>query len=153
MQLNSYLCTCMRNISPCKGEFVWNAHIHTSHVEGDRFLNSQHAWACLVMVATATYFLKFPDSLKWQLYTFPDQMNWQFLLIMASNFPLQRSSPPIYNNEFIHSVKWRIHWPYRKPYICLLFNFLKQYSVHRTCLTSVSICMYQRIFNMRKQWK
>lgn len=67
-------------------------------------------------------------------------MNWQFLLIMASNFPLQRSSPPIYNNEFIHSVKWRIHWPYRKPYICLLFNFLKQYSAHRTCLTSVSIC-------------
>ena len=72
---------------------------------------------------TATWFLKFPDSLKWQLYPFPDQMSWQFLLIMASNFPLQPSSPPIYNdNEFIHSVKWRIDWPYRKPYACCLIS-------------------------------
>ena len=36
-------------------------------------------------------------------------------------------------HEFIVNVKYRTEWPCRKPCICLLFNFWKQYSANGTC--------------------
>ena len=42
-------------------------------------------------------------------------------------------------HEFIVNVKCRMDRSYRKPYICLSFNFMKQYSANGTCLTSVSM--------------
>ena len=34
---------------------------------------------------------------------------------------------------------------HRKPYICLSFNFLIQYSANRTCLTSVNMREYETL--------
>ena len=52
-------------------------------------------------------------------------------------------------HEFIVNVKCRMDRSYRKPYICLSFNFLKQYSANGTCLTSVSMSppsdFYERV--------
>ena len=33
-------------------------------------------------------------------------------------------------------------WSYRKPYICLSFNFWRQYPADRICLTSVNVQQY-----------
>ena len=60
-----YLCTCMRNKYPCKSEFVWIKCPHTSYVEGNQFLNSQHAWACWNMVAGGIVF-EIPRLTDWQ---------------------------------------------------------------------------------------
>ena len=40
-------------------------------------------------------------------------------------------------HESILNVKYRMDWSYRKPNICLSFNFWKQYFANGTCLTSV----------------
>ena len=45
-------------------------------------------------------------------------------------------------HEFMVNVKCRMDWSYRKPYVCLSFNFLKQYSANGTCLTSVNMQEY-----------
>ena len=45
-------------------------------------------------------------------------------------------------HEFFVNVKCRMDGSHRKPYICLLFDFLIQYSANRTCLTSVSMQKY-----------
>ena len=66
----------------------------TSHVEGDQFLKSQHAWACWDMIARAIVFLN--SQTDSQMYTFPDQMNGQLVQIMASKLPSQPSSSSIY---------------------------------------------------------
>ena len=66
------------------------------------------------------------------MYTFPNQMNGQFVLITAIlSAHLLR--------EFMASVKCRMGWSYRKPYICLSFNFFKQYPANRTFLTYVNM--------------
>ena len=54
-------------------EWIWIKCPHISHVEGDRFLHSQRAWACRDMVAR--------DS---QMYTSSNQMNWQFVQILKN---------------------------------------------------------------------
>ena len=45
-------------------------------------------------------------------------------------------------HEFIVNVKHRMDWSYRKPYICLSFNFWKQYLADGICLTSVNMQKY-----------
>ena len=45
-------------------------------------------------------------------------------------------------HEFIVNVKQRMDWSYRKPYICLSFNFCKQYPADGICLTSVNMQKY-----------
>ena len=45
-------------------------------------------------------------------------------------------------HEFIVNVKHRMDWSYSKPYICLLFNFWKQYPANGICLTSVNMQKY-----------
>ena len=45
-------------------------------------------------------------------------------------------------HECFVNVKCRMDGSHRKPYICLLFDFLIQYSANRTCLTSVSMQKY-----------
>ena len=47
-------------------------------------------------------------------------------------------------HEFIVNFKYRMEWSRRKPYICLPFDFLIQYSGNGTCLTSVKIQEYVR---------
>ena len=86
--VHSYSCKCMRNKYP-----VCMKCPHTSHVEGDQFLNSQNAWACWHVVARA---IIFEIPLLTVKCTFPEQMHGQFLQIMASKLPSQPSSSPIY---------------------------------------------------------
>ena len=50
---HSYSCKCMRNKYPI---CICMKCPHTSHVEGDQFLNSQNAWACWHVVARAIIF-------------------------------------------------------------------------------------------------
>ena len=58
---------------------------HTSHVEVDQFLNSQHAWPCWDMGSQRKSFSN--SQTDSQMYTFPDQMNWQFVqILMDSQF-------------------------------------------------------------------
>ena len=45
-------------------------------------------------------------------------------------------------HEFLVNVKCRMDGSHRKPYICLSFDFLIQYSANGTCLTSVSMREY-----------
>ena len=45
-------------------------------------------------------------------------------------------------HEFLVNVKCRMDGSHRKPYICLSFDFLIQYSANGTCLTSVSMQKY-----------
>ena len=45
-------------------------------------------------------------------------------------------------HELIVNVKHRMDWSYRKPYICLSFNFWKQYLADGICLTSVNMQKY-----------
>ena len=45
-------------------------------------------------------------------------------------------------HEFITNVKHRMDWSYRKPYICLSFNFWKQYPPDGICLTPVNMQKY-----------
>ena len=45
-------------------------------------------------------------------------------------------------HEFLVNVKCRMDGSHRKPYTCLLFDFLIQYSANGTCLTSVSMQEY-----------
>ena len=45
-------------------------------------------------------------------------------------------------HEFLVNVKCSVDGSHRKPYICLSFDFLIQYSANGTCLTSVSIREY-----------
>ena len=45
-------------------------------------------------------------------------------------------------HEFITNVKHRMDWSYRKPYICLSFNFWKQYPADGICLTPVNTQKY-----------
>ena len=52
--------------------------------------------------------------------------------------PSQPSSPHFYYMHLSY-VKCRMDWSYRKPYIWLSFNFLKQYSAFGACLTSVNM--------------
>ena len=61
-------------------------------------------------------------SLGAPVYAFPDQMNWLFVLIMVSNLPSQASFLPLITWSY-PNVKSRVNWFYKKPYICLLFNF------------------------------
>ena len=42
-------------------------------------------------------------------------------------------------HECIVNVRCRMDWSYRKPYIYLSLNFLKQYFANETCLTSVNM--------------
>ena len=162
---------------------------HTSQVEVDQFLNSQHAWPC--WDKRNSFSNSQTDS---QMYTFPDQRNWQFVqVLMDSKIPLKTSctghkwrktkdffvfcsgkiclvlvqgrcsfvlrhlcqvhkinaKTPITSilathllHEFIVNVKHRMDWCYRKPYICLSFNFWKQYHADGICLTSVNMEKY-----------
>ena len=45
-------------------------------------------------------------------------------------------------HEFIVNVKHRMDWSYRKPYICLSFNFWKQYPTDGIWLTSGNMQKY-----------
>ena len=45
-------------------------------------------------------------------------------------------------HNFIVNVKQRMDWSCRKPYICLSFNFWKQYPADGICLTSVNMQKY-----------
>ena len=45
-------------------------------------------------------------------------------------------------HEFLVNVKCRMDGSHRKPYICLSFDFLIQYSANGTCLTSLSMQKY-----------
>ena len=45
-------------------------------------------------------------------------------------------------HEFIVNVMSRMDWSYRKPYICLSFDFLKQCSANGTCLTLMKLQEY-----------
>ena len=45
-------------------------------------------------------------------------------------------------HELIVNVKHRMDWSYRKPYICLSFNFWKQYLADGICLSSVNMQKY-----------
>lgn len=54
-------------------------------------------------------------------------------------------------HEFTVNVKWRMDWSYRKPYVCLPFNFLKQYSANGTYLTSVN--MQECVTSLWHFWK
>ena len=45
-------------------------------------------------------------------------------------------------HEFIVNVKHIIDWSYTKSYICLSFNFWKQYPSDGICLTSVNMQKY-----------
>ena len=45
-------------------------------------------------------------------------------------------------HEFITNVKHRMDWSYRKPYICLSFNFWKQCPADGICLTPVNMQKY-----------
>ena len=45
-------------------------------------------------------------------------------------------------HEFIVNVKHRMDWSYRKPCICLSFNFWKQYPADGICLTPVNMQKY-----------
>ena len=45
-------------------------------------------------------------------------------------------------HKFIVNVKWRMDRSPEKPYICLSFDFLIQYSANGTCLTSVNMQEY-----------
>ena len=45
-------------------------------------------------------------------------------------------------HEFLVNVKCRMDGSHRKPYICLSFDFLIQYSASGTCLTSVNMHKY-----------
>ena len=51
--------------------------------------------------------------------------------------------------KFIVNVNCRMDRSYRKPYVCLSFNFLKQCSANGTCLTSVGMSppsdFYERV--------
>ena len=92
-----------------------------------------------------------------QMHTFPDQMNWQFVqILMYSKFHSkflvldtddvkQKTSlfcivsrllffcftSSVSGTHLLHELivnaKHRMDWSYRKPYICLSFNFWKQY--------------------------
>ena len=54
-------------------------------------------------------------------------------------------------HEFIVNVKHRMDWSYRKPYICLSFNFWKQYPADGICLTSVN--MQKFVTSLWLLWK
>ena len=54
-------------------------------------------------------------------------------------------------HEFIVNVKPRMDWSYRKPYICLSFNFWKQYPSNGICLTSVN--MQKDVASLWLLWK
>ena len=54
-------------------------------------------------------------------------------------------------HEFLVNVKCRMDGSHRKPYICLSFDFLIQYSANGTCLTSVS--MQEYVTSLWLLWK
>ena len=67
----------------------------------------------------------------------------------VSNIPQCPPQTPITANlstyliqEFLVNVKCRMDGSHRKPYICLSFDFLIQYSTNGTCLTLVSMQKY-----------
>ena len=134
----------MRNKYSCKSEFVWNVHIQVmlkvisiSVLNMHELLNSQS------------------DS---QMYTSPDQMNWQFVqILMGSKFQSKRWCKVndffvfYLIHGFIVDVKCRMDGSHRKPYMCLSFDFLIQYSANGTCLTSVNMLEY--VTSLRRLWK
>ena len=54
-------------------------------------------------------------------------------------------------HEFLVNVKCRMDGSHRKPYICLSFDFLIQYSANGTCLTLVNIHKY--VTSLWRLWK
>ena len=56
--------------------------------------------------------------------------------------PITANLPTYLIYEFLVNVKCRMDGSHRKPYICLSFDFLIQYSANGTCLTSLSMQKY-----------
>ena len=54
-------------------------------------------------------------------------------------------------SSFMVNVKCRMDGSHSKPYICLSFDFLIQYSVNGTCLTSVN--MHEYVTSLSLLWK
>ena len=98
---------------------------HTSHVEVDQFLNSQHAWACWDMVARGIVFLN--SQTDSQMYTFPDQMNWQFVqIVMGSTIPLKLRvlyTDDLKQKTSLFSVQGKSAW-YCFKAVVLLFSYV-----------------------------
>ena len=55
------------------------------------------------------------------------------------------------NAQTLMNVKCRMDWSCRKPYICLLFNFWKQYSANGTC--SALVNMHKYVTSLWLLWK
>ena len=157
---------------------------HTSHVEGDQLLNSQHVWACWDnWLPQSNLHLPWPNELtfcpdingyKFQskfraldtddvnqrtsLLSVQGQSAWYCFMFVVLLFYViwvrytkysVNAQTPITTilathllHEFIVNVKYTMDWSNRKPYICLSFNFWRQYSANGTCLTSVNMQKY-----------
>ena len=73
--------------------------------------------------------------------------SWFVLLFYMSSVPVTQNKRPNSHHsqlvqEFLVNVKCRMDGSHRKPYICLSFDFLIQYSTNGTCLTLVSMQKY-----------
>ena len=82
-------------------------------------------------------FFKFPD---WQSNVhFPWPNEWTIGPDYGFQTPITAILFVHLLHEFIVNVRCRMDWSYRRPYICLSFNFFKQYSANGTCFTSVNM--------------
>ena len=77
--------------------------------------------------------------------------SWFFVLLYMSSglvhkinaqTPITAILSTYFIHEFLVNVKCRMDGSHMKPYICLSFDFLIQYSPNGTCLTSVSVQEY-----------
>ena len=112
--------TCMRNKLILLQLWICMKCRHTSNVEGDQYVNTQHAWACWDMVARGIVFLN--SQTDSQMYTFPDQKNSQFVqILMNSKFQSKRvlGTDDVKQKTSLFSVQEKPAW-----YVFMVCSFV-----------------------------
>ena len=97
------------------------------------------------------------DDVKWKtsLFSVQGKSAWYVFMVFVLLFchlsllhkinaqtPITAILSTYLIHEFLVNVKCRMDGSHRKPYICLSFDFLIQYSDKGTCLTSLSVQKY-----------
>ena len=121
-----------KQIPKCKSPRICMKCPHTSHVEVDQFLNSQHAWSCWwscwwSCCQRNSFWNSQTDS---QMCTFPDQMNWQFVqILMDSKFHSKlRVLDPDDVKTSLFSVQWKSAWYCFKAVVLLFYVICVRYT-------------------------
>ena len=135
----------------CQRQSFWNSHIDSQMYTFLDQMNWQFDQVLMDSKFQSKLRVLDTDDVKQKtsLFFVQGKSAWYqwffFFCFMSSESGTQNKSPItaiLYTkllHEFMVNVKCRMDWSYRKPYVCLSFNFLKQYSANGTCLTSVNM--------------